>query len=80
MYSMKTELTNEDVTAYVESNGILCPYCGGNEMTCDSDFPETGGMNARVSCDECGAVFAETYKLVGMDTIRGPRNLVVTSG
>ena len=59
-------LTQEE---YVESNGLKCPVCGGNEVTTDSS-PEVFdfGIMQHCSCI-CGATWTDFYKLSGYNNL-----------
>lgn len=60
-------MTNEE---YVEKWGLVCPVCGGKDVTA-TDSPEVSGRHAfqPVCCNTCRAQWTDEYTLVGYSNL-----------
>ena len=58
---------------YLEDLGNTCPYCG-NDDCCKQDYSdidgvESGDLEQRRSCDECGRKWIDVFKLIDIREI-----------
>lgn len=51
--------------AYVDSEGVKCPFCGSENLDREGVDVDAGGASQRVSCDDCGKTWYDCYKLTG---------------
>lgn len=60
-----TKLTQEIANEYLETGGIDCPFCGGEDtVTADRIDPGTGV--AECCCSQCEATWIEYWKMIGI--------------
>ena len=60
--------TQDQVEAYVDSNGLCCPYCGSDLIDPDGKPRYHDGMvTADMCCNACGELWRETFKLNGIE-------------
>ena len=62
----QTGPTAEQVEKYLENGGTRCPLCGSLEIEGSEVNVDAGMACQRMSCTDCGAVWTDTYKLVGI--------------
>ena len=48
--------------AYVDSEGVKCPFCGSENLDREGVDVDAGGASQRVSCDDCGKTWYDCYK------------------
>lgn len=60
---MYLSLSEEDLQKYKENNGMLCPVCGGSELTWVDLGWEAKGTSGSVRCS-CGAEWIESHETV----------------
>ncbi|MBW3598183.1 MAG: hypothetical protein KY475_13045 [Planctomycetes bacterium] len=59
-------LTKEQVTAYLEKRGNLCPYCESEQIEGQSIEVNDGFATQEVICLNCSAVWMDEYRLVAV--------------
>jgi uncharacterized Zn finger protein len=59
------------VEEYVARRGLMCPYCSSKDIGViknpDSDYIAIEELNQEVSCNTCGSMWTEVYRLVRYD-------------
>lgn len=70
---MKTELTEQQVKAYMANGGALCPECGSANIEAGSFESDSNEASCRVDCACCGASWVEGYTLTSVLLIRPRR-------
>ncbi len=65
--------TEEQVQAYLKSDGQECPFCSSDQITSFTS-PEVQGAKVYqdVECDDCGASWTDEYALSGLTFVLGP--------
>ncbi len=63
-----TQLTGEPVTSINSEDGVFahtepacCPVCQSDELTSKNDCDDTGYIIRKVTCDDCGSHWCETF-------------------
>lgn len=76
----KHTLTPDDIAAYVAAGGIYCPFCRAAEF--DGAAVDIDGPSAaqEVTCDNCGAVWIDYYRLNGFQVAQAPNQSKVATG
>lgn len=57
---------------YAARGGVVCPACGGSDVSGDSVEIDAGGASQSVSCDDCDATWVDVYKLTGYTDLEVP--------
>jgi uncharacterized Zn finger protein len=50
---------------YVAAGGQKCPFCGSDAIEGGLDRREGRHLHVQAECDECGALWTETFTLTG---------------
>ena len=59
------DITREARRTYIVRAGIECPHCGSPDLSHGRIVVEYGAINQWVSCQGCGEVWYDLYKLAG---------------
>ena len=57
------KLTKEQVAAYVDGDGLVCPFCGGAIGDGGSVDIEPGCAFQEMTCADCGETWTDVYWL-----------------
>jgi hypothetical protein len=60
----KDVIDEKRVQAYLDLNGICCPYCGSQNI--EGGYFDNEGKCQQVECHECGMDWYDIYELVGI--------------
>jgi hypothetical protein len=58
----KKPLTDKE---YVGKGGLICPYCGSDQITGDEINVDAGHATQEVSCEDCKKEWQDVYRLTG---------------
>ena len=57
------KLTKEQVAAYVDGGGLVCPFCDGAILDGGPVEVEEGAAFQEMTCGDCGEVWTDVYFL-----------------
>lgn len=60
-------LNDDQKNAYLPSRGIRCPVCGSGKITAGPLHADADIAHADVTCEDCGAEWADRCALVGIE-------------
>lgn len=60
------KLSKEKIQAYIDKKGVICPFCGSNQL--QGGFVETrsGTAYQKITCLDCEESWTDGYKLVNI--------------
>jgi len=59
------KLSKAKIKEYVDSGGVCCPFCGGNDLSSSSGYPtEDGIITQLISCGNCPAMWIDVFRLI----------------
>ncbi len=61
------ELMTEVQSKSYITNPTHCPHCGSNYISGEFIEVNSGYKNQRVSCEKCGRIWMEIYKLIDVE-------------
>jgi transposase-like protein len=59
-------LTEENIKEYTDYGGIICPYCGSQDITGQDVEIDEGVASQEVDCSNCDKTWTDQYDLVGI--------------
>lgn len=61
--SREVAITSEQEKKYIASGGVVCPFCGGEDIGGGFVNIEAGTAWQHVTCGECDRAWTDVYKL-----------------
>ena len=55
---------------YIRHKGVRCPFCHGNNLSCNSIFGDGEEATQDIKCLECGKVWTDIYTLTDVEEIQ----------
>ena len=52
---------------YAAKGGLVCPHCGSKDLVGHQVDLDVNGVFQEVTCQACGAMWTDVYKLTGFD-------------
>jgi len=62
-------LAPEQIERYVENNGMVCLYCGSDDLSGSEINYGNAELTQEVACFGCGRQWIEIYKLVSVKEV-----------
>jgi transcription elongation factor Elf1 len=62
------DLTEKQLGEFMEAGGSCCPFCKGENLI-PGDIDMDGDPGQEVTCDDCGDMYMEVYKLSNVSNI-----------
>jgi len=62
----RTELTQEQVNAYIAGDGAHCPFCGSDQIEGSSFDTDAGCVRQDIDCKACDATWTDSYHLAAV--------------
>jgi hypothetical protein len=57
----------KNATEYLEAGGSFCPFCRASDITGGSMDFDSGSIEQKITCEVCGKVWFDVYRLVGVE-------------
>lgn len=69
----RTSLSAADITQYVQTKGVRCPFCNSTDLHTTKAQNTDDGISQSVSCCECEAEWVDFYRLETISDHTPPR-------
>lgn len=68
-------MTEKQKKKYLKSRGLICPYCGSNNLRAGETDPQDYYIFQSITCGSCKKEWTDQYKLTDVTPIERMKDL-----